>query len=314
VPAAAQRTPRWIPAAALPDCLGNLPTPPAGLWCLGDAEGVLGNPERLISIVGTRDASAYGERMAARLAAGAARAGLVVVSGLARGIDAVAHRAAIEAGGRTVAVLGTGVDVPYPAGHRALHQLVQDNGAVLSEMEPGTKAFPGCFPRRNRIIAALSKLTLVVEAGHKSGAINTANLAQSLYRTIAAVPGQADDPRAMGSNQLLMDGASLVRDVEDLLIAFGLSTSSLHKADQLDADRASVNIPVHPDDLVILRALGGSGVPAQAIAERVGMSVRQVSERLLRLELSGLAVGEGGGYRAGDPRTSVRPQQQASTA
>lgn len=251
--------------------------------------------------------------MAARLAAGAAREGLVVVSGLARGIDAVAHRAAIEAGGRTVAILGTGVDVPYPAGHRALHELVQDNGAVLSEMEPGTRAFPGCFPRRNRIIAALSKMTLVVEAGHKSGAMNTARLAHDIYRTIAAVPGQADDPRAMGSNQLLMDGASLVRDVEDLLIAFGLSTSRLHKGDQLDADRAGVRIPVHPDDLVILRALGGAAVPAQALAERVGMSVRQVSERLLRLELCGLAVVEGGGYRAGDPRVAVRLQQHAST-
>ncbi len=192
---------------------------------MGAPEALMEAPDRHVAIVGTRDASPYGIRVAERLAAACARAGLVVVSGLARGVDAAAHRAALLAGGQTIGVQGTGVDVPYPAGHRALHAALVDRGTVVSEVEPGSLAGPGCFPRRNRIIAALSRVTVVVEAGFKSGAINTATHALELGRTVAAVPGRIDEERSAGSNRLIRDGASVVADVDDLLMIYGISTT-----------------------------------------------------------------------------------------
>lgn len=296
--AAASRTPVLHAAAALPACLGELSHPPAGLWSLGDISTLRQAPARLVAIVGTREASAYGERTATRLAAAAARAGLVVVSGLARGVDAAAHRAAVEARGRTVAVMGPGVDVPYPASHRELHELVQDNGVALSEMEPGTKAFRGCFPRRNRIIAALSAVTVVVEAGFKSGAVNTASQALELGRVVAAVPGPIDEPRAAGSNQLIRDGAQVITSVEDLLMLFGLSTNQagVSHADAGVGEPASGS-SMSSEDRAILRALGARPLPAHEIAFATTLSVRQCSEGLLRLELAGLVQVEAGGYR-----------------
>lgn len=215
-----------LEAASLPACLGELSRPVAGLWYLGDPGALAGAPFRHVAIVGTREASPYGIRVAERLATACAEAGLVVVSGLARGVDAAAHRAAMTAGGPTIGVQGTGVDVPYPASHRALHEALVRQGTVLSEMEPGTMATPGCFPRRNRIIAALCQVTVVVEAGYKSGAINTAGQALELGRTVAAVPGRIDEERAMGSNRLIRDGAQVIGDVDDLLNLFELSTDS----------------------------------------------------------------------------------------
>lgn len=284
------REPIWLTAAHLPACFGELSYPPAGLWYLGDPESIEGAPERHVAIVGTRECSAYGERTAARMASACAKAGLVVVSGLARGIDAAAHRAALEAGGKTIAVMGTGADVPYPAGHRSLHEAITRSGAVVSEMEPGMKAFPGCFPRRNRLIAALSKVTLVVEAGFKSGAMNTARHAEDLNREIAAVPGQIDDPRSAGTNALIRDHAHPIIDVEELLALFGLSTSkgardaqSLSKVDAMDA--------------ALLALVGPREQDLELIAFQAGLSGRHVADRLTRLELEGLVVRGSAGYR-----------------
>ncbi len=299
--AAASRTPVLHAAATLPACLGELSQPPAGLWSLGDIDTLREAPSRMVAIVGTREASAYGERTAERLATAAVQAGLVVVSGLARGVDAAAHQAAIRARGRTVAVMGPGVDVPYPAGHRHLHALVQDNGVAVSEMEPGTKAFRGCFPRRNRIIAALSAVTLVVEAGFKSGAINTASQALELGRVVAAVPGPIDDPRSAGSNQLIRDGAQVITGVEDLLMLYGLSTSGPGVSQGAGGGRSLAGeAGLCPEDLAILAALGSRPIPAHEVAFATMLSVRQCSESLLRLELSGLVQGDGGGYRRSD--------------
>ncbi|MEX2181681.1 MAG: DNA-processing protein DprA [Gemmatimonadaceae bacterium] len=278
--------------ALLPAALRDLSHPPAGLWCLGDP-AVLSEGQ-FVAIVGTREASAYGERTAARLAAACARVGLVVVSGMARGIDAAAHRAAMAAGGRTIAVQGTGVDVPYPAGHRALHAAIQAQGAVVSEVPPGTLAFPGCFPRRNRIIAALARVTVVVEAGFKSGAINTASQALELGRSVAAVPGQIDDPRAAGSNILIRDGAHVITDVEDLLTTFGLSTGlgteNTSQVQQIGGD------PDSPDGRVLV-AVGRGLWSVEAIAAEAGLSTSQTAESLLRLELFGLVGRSREGYR-----------------
>lgn len=216
--------PTWIGAEGLPDSLRDLSNPPAGLWCVGDAGFLEVSPDRLIAIVGTREPTPYGLRMATQLARACTKAGLVVVSGMARGVDVAAHRAALEAGGRTIGVQGTGVDVPYPVAHRTLLAEMGRRALVVSEVEPGTRAFPGCFPRRNRIIAALCRVTLVVEAGFKSGAVNTATQALELGRVVAGVPGRIEDPTASGVNLLIRDGAQVITDVEDLLGLFGLST------------------------------------------------------------------------------------------
>lgn len=296
----AARTPLWCPAAELPAQLGDLSIRPKGLWLLGDRSVLEVGAEGCVALVGTREASAYGIRMAQRLAAGAARAGLIVVSGLARGVDAAAHEAAVRAGGRTVAVMGTGVDVAYPAGHRALHQLVQENGAVLSEVEPGTRAFPGCFPRRNRIIAGLCRATIVVEAGHKSGALNTAAVARDLGRSVGAVPGLADDPRAAGSNQLARDGAHLILDVEDMLMVMGFSTFPNSDQSKAAIHQRIIGELWDPADALILAALGGSPSSPEVVAQSTKLSLRQVSDGLLRLEMLGIARADGGGYRAVD--------------
>ncbi|MBM3885615.1 MAG: DNA-protecting protein DprA [Gemmatimonadetes bacterium] len=219
-------TPRWVAIEALPAVLRNVSHPPAGLWLLGAEAALRGAPDRHIAIVGTREATPYGIRVASDLAAACARAGLVVVSGLARGIDAAAHRAALDAGGETIAVQGTGVDVPYPVSHRALHAVLAQRATVVSEVEPGTAAFRGCFPRRNRLIAALSKIVVVVEADHKSGAINTATHALELNGTVAAVPGRTDAAQSNGTNQLLFDGAQMIRSPADLLTLAGVTIES----------------------------------------------------------------------------------------
>src|SRR5690606_32927999 len=218
------------------------------------------------------------------------RKGLVVVSGLARGVDAAAHRGALEAGGRTIAVMGTGADVPYPVGHRILHAQVAGQGAVLSEAEPGASAGPGCFPRRNRLIAALAEVTVVVEAGFKSGAINTANHAMELGRTVAAVPGLIDDPRAGGSNQLIRDGAQVITDVEDLLGLYKLSTNSR----QVDGSRFELGDSI---DAALFKLLGVHERSIDDIAFMAGLSGRQTAERLTKLEVDGLVERVGVGYR-----------------
>ena len=210
-----------------PECLRELPDPPSCLWVRGDL-ALLDRP--CVAIVGTRRATAYGERVARELARGLAVAGATVISGLARGIDSAAHRGALDAGGATVAVLGTGIDVAYPKGNARLQQTIGEQGLLLSELEPANAAHGGSFPRRNRIIAALARVTIVAEAGVKSGALITASHALDLGRAVAAVPGPIDVPQAQGSNELLRDGASFIGGLPDALALLGL-TAPLRVAD-----------------------------------------------------------------------------------
>ncbi|MCE9602063.1 MAG: DNA-processing protein DprA [Gemmatimonadetes bacterium] len=278
------REPRWIGAQDLPECFRELSRPPAGLWCLGDAGSLAGVPDGHVAIVGTREASPYGIRVAERLAAACAKAGLVVVSGLARGVDAAAHRAALAEGGRTIGVQGTGVDVPYPASHRTLHDALVQRGTVISEMEPGTRATPGCFPRRNRLIAALCRVTLVVEAGFKSGAINTASQALDLGRTVAAVPGRIDDPGSSGANLLIRDGAQVITEIADLLALFGPEF----------ALRYGESLRPRSEGVVAGRDQAGGSTGRQPLGPGLkeeeqgpGGSPRELAEGLLRAELDG---------------------------
>jgi DNA processing protein len=174
------------------------------------------------------------------LAGALARGGASVVSGMARGIDATAHEAALAAGGRTIAVLGTGVDVAYPRSHRALHARIGREGLLLSELLPGDAAGPGSFPRRNRLIAALADLTIVVEAGEKSGALITSGHALELGKPIAAVPGPIDVPQHAGSNGLLRDGAQVIATIDDALALVGLQRPLTRPTPAATADERAI--------------------------------------------------------------------------
>jgi DNA processing protein len=217
-------------AAGCWGCCRHDPRYPRGLHDAADAPWALigrgdpallaelGDPAGIVTVVGARRASAYGREVARTLARDLAAAGLLVVSGLAFGVDAWAHRGALEAG-RTVAVLGCGADVAYPASHRSLWRQVQESGLVISELPPGTSAWRWTFPARNRIMAALAGMTVVVEAAERSGSLITADLAADLGRDLGAVPGPVSSRYSAGPNNLLAGGACLVRDAQDVLDA-----------------------------------------------------------------------------------------------
>ncbi len=212
-----------------PQALRDVSPTVASLCTIGDTALCAGP---LVAVVGTRQPSDYGRRVTEQLVRALVDANVGVVSGLARGIDGIAHATALAAGGRTIAVLGTGVDVPYPAAHRALHARIAADGLLVSEVRPGTRAFPGCFPRRNRIIAGLAAVTLVVEAGTRSGAQNTAAAAIACDRVVAAVPGPIDAPQSAGTNLLIRDGAQIVTCVGDLVALLGLGPPAAERVEQ----------------------------------------------------------------------------------
>jgi DNA processing protein len=218
-----------------------------------------------------------------------ASAGACIVSGMAFGIDAVAHRAALEAGGVTAAVLGAGIDVVYPRAHLALYDAIAENGVVLSEFEPGMAGFPGCFPRRNRIIAGLCRLTIVVEAGAKSGALITAGNAADFGRNVAAIPGAIDSPQSQGANQLLRDGAHVIASVEDALALADLAGATRARATpQLGADEATVW------DAVAQHAAAS----ADDIIVHTGWPASRALAALTQLEIQGLLECSAGGVIA----------------
>jgi DNA processing protein len=259
--------------AEYPAALLELRHPPAILYAIGERE-MLARP--LVAIVGTRSATAYGERVARELASTLARAGAGIVSGMARGIDAKAHEAALDVGGRTIAVLGTGVDVAYPKAHRALHARIARTGLLLSELLPGDPAGPGSFPRRNRLIAALADVTIIVEAGVKSGALYTAQHALELSRTVAAVPGPIDVPQSAGSNELLRDGAVVIATIEDALALVGL---------QRPLKRPSPACT--PDEEAVWDALAAGSLDADQLSTRARLPANRCLAALTTLELAG---------------------------
>lgn len=198
-----------------PERLLEIPNPPPVLWILGDLRP---GDRWAAALVGSRKASDRGLDSARRLAFELGAAGLTVISGLARGIDAAAHQGALDSGGRTIAVLASGVDWIYPAEHKSLYRRIAGRGAVVSEMPLGQRPSPPLFPRRNRVISGLSLAVVVVEAAEKSGALITAKLALEQNREVLAMPGQAGDPRNRGAHRLIKNGAALAENIEDVLM------------------------------------------------------------------------------------------------
>jgi DNA processing protein len=209
-------------ASGFPDILRWIPSPPKELFWLGAHPSSLLSQPR-VAIVGSRKVSAYGRAVTERLAGQLARLGVVIVSGLALGVDAIAHQAAIDAGGLTIAVLPTSVDQIYPSSHLNLaRQIVDTGGCLISEYPPGTEAFPSNFITRNRLVSGLADVLLITEAAKNSGTMHTAGFALEQGRTVMAVPGNIFGPGSEGCNNLIKTGAAPVTSLEDVLFALGL--------------------------------------------------------------------------------------------
>jgi len=258
--------------ARLPPLLRSIHDPPVGLFVRGGAPlGLLARPA--VAIVGARACSGYGASVARSLGRELAAAGLVVVSGLARGVDGEAHRGALDAGGLTVAVLGCGVDRDYPAAHAELARRIAETGLVVSEYAPGVEPAPWRFPARNRIVAGLAAATVVVEARERSGALITADLALEEGREVFAVPGEITSPLSAGTNALIKLGAAPLTSVADLGVE-----------------------PAPPEaGSPLLELLPAS---ADELVHRTGLPAAEIAAALVELELLGQVVVRDGTYRA----------------
>jgi DNA processing protein len=269
-----------------PERLREVDDSPPVLYMLGE---VSPSDAWAVAVVGTRRATSYGREVAARLSAGLAEAGVSVISGLAKGVDTVAHNAALDAGGRTLAVLGSGVDVIYPYENRHLAQRIVDEGrgAVLSEYPIGTRPEPTNFPPRNRIISGLSLGVLVVEADEKSGALITVRFALEHGRDVFAVPGPITSRASDGTNGLLKRGAKCVTRVEDILEELDIRMVSEH----VEAVRA---LPADPTERMLLELLQDSSQHVDELTNKSGLPPSTVSAVLTMMELKGMVRNVGG--------------------
>jgi DNA processing protein len=261
-----------------PQKLKSIEQPPPVLYLKGSFEEV---DNTAVAIVGTRHLTAYGKQVTQELGSFLARSSITVVSGLARGIDSIAHDAALTSGGRTLAVLGCGVDIVYPPEHRALSERIQEHGALISDYYPGTQPEGINFPPRNRIISGLSAATVIIEAGEKSGALITAEFAANQGREVFAVPGQIYSPRSKGTNRLIRDGALPLTDFNELLAALDLTqveeyryAKKVLQKDQVEELLSDVirEEPLHIDE----------------IKNATGLSMEKVSAALVMMELKGM--------------------------
>jgi len=279
------RAVRRLRRSDLPELLRQIHDPPRALFLRGSADAeILGRPA--VAIVGARACSPYGSQVARMLGRELAAAGLVVVSGLARGVDGEAHRGALEAGGLTVAVLGCGIDRDYPAAHADLARRICERGLVVSEYEPGVEPAPWRFPARNRIIAGLAAATVIVEARERSGALITADFALEDGREVFAVPGEITGTLATGTNRLLRQGATPLTSADDVLDVFGLAASPLPQA-----------TAISPRAAAVLARLADGVAGADELARATGLEPGPLAAALAELELAGLVAEAEGRYR-----------------
>lgn len=266
-----------------PDSLRSIPDSPVLLYCRG---GLHWLERPAVAIIGSRAATEYGRRISALLAAELAVAGLTVVSGAAYGIDAAAHRGALQAGGGTVAVLGCGVDVVYPRSHAGLFREMVDRGLLVSEYPLGAPPEGFRFPARNRIISGLVKGVVVVEATEKSGSLITARLALDQGREVFAVPGRIDSPKSVGTHRLLQQGAHLVQTVEDILEGLSWADSASGPGRQ-QRERDPI-LPVTPQERLLLDHLDTYPRDIDTLVRMTDFAIVELHALLLQLELKGL--------------------------
>ena len=268
--------------AGYPARLRMIPDPPPFLYVKGE---FCADDERAVAIVGSRSASDYGRRMARDLSRGLASLGFTVVSGMARGIDGTAHETALSAGGRTIAVLGSGVDRAYPPEHGQLYRRISENGAVVSELPIGTRPMAFNFPARNRLISGLSLGVVVVEATEKSGSLITASLALEQGREVFAVPGEAGASRSRGAHRLIRQGAKLVETVEDIVEE--IAPQLLNRAGAVNQPPRQLPQNTSNEAREIFALLQERPRQIDEVIENSGFSPPKVSQVLLELELQG---------------------------
>ncbi|HEU4364096.1 MAG TPA: DNA-processing protein DprA [Candidatus Krumholzibacteria bacterium] len=284
--------------AAYPARLGATPLAPPLLFARGNLDAL---SVASLAIVGTRAPSAAGIAFSRRLARAMTASGICIVSGLARGIDTAAHRGALDGGGRTVAVLGTGIDVAYPPENAGLMETIAQAGCVVSEQMCGTRGAAHVFPRRNRIISGLSEAVVVVEGGARSGALITARWALEQGRDVGAVPGFPGDFRSAGPNSLLRDGAFLVEDATDVIMSVpALRAAASGRPGERDAEEGKRHSP--GGDAAGVLALLATDASADEIAEATGLDAARVQEILSRMEIEGRVVRDGLGRFIRAPR------------
>ena len=282
--------------ADYPEPLLHSADPPLLLYLLGDA-GLLATPS--LAIVGSRKPSAQGRDNARNFAATLAGQGWTIVSGLAAGVDGAAHEGALAAGGRTIAVIGTGIDRVYPPSHRTLAHRIAEQGLIVSELPLGAPPLAAHFPQRNRIIAGLSRGTLVVEAALRSGSLITARLASESGREVMAVPGSILAPQSAGCHALIRQGAALVHSPEQVAEELGPLVPAATRSRSSPAGVSAATIPTtaataDPDDPV-LQAMGHDPLSLDALIDRCGWPTHALSAHLLTLELDGLVARLPGG-------------------
>jgi len=269
---------------AYPRRLREIDQPPPVLYLRGE---LTSEDEWAVAIVGTRRLTAYGRQVTEEIAGTLARSGVTIVSGLARGVDSIAHQAALNAGGRTLAVLGCGVDCIYPPENRRLAEQMLARGALLSDYAPGTPPDGPNFPPRNRIISGLSLAVVVVEAGLTSGALITATFAAEQGREVFAVPGNITAPQSQGANRLIQNGAHVLLSAQDVLETLNLTMVSQQRL-------ARVALPSDPTEAQLFQALGRQPRHVDEICLSTGLPIEQVSATLALMELKGLARQVGG--------------------
>jgi DNA processing protein len=266
-----------------PRYLLEIAQPPPVLYFIGD---ILPEEDLAVAIVGTRNVTKYGRQITHDTAAYLAGSGITVVSGLARGVDGIAHQAAMEGGGRTFAILGSGVDVIYPPEHRKLAREITQHGALISDYPPGTKPDGINFPPRNRIISGLSRGTVVIEAGERSGALITAKFALEQGRDIFAVPGSVLSQMSKGTNQLIAEGATPMTNPVIITDTLNLArTGKERKTEQVEISAIEKNI---------LRVMGGEKLHIDEICARTSLSIEKLTAELTMMELKGIVQRENG--------------------
>jgi DNA processing protein len=267
-----------------PKRLNEIDQPPPVLYTQGNI-----NPddEWSVAIVGTRRVTAYGRQVAEDIAGRLARNGLTIISGLARGVDSIAHQAALDAGGRTLAVLGSGLDRIYPPENRQLAEQIKANGAIISEFSPNTPPEASNFPQRNRLISGLSLAVLVIEAGIKSGALITAAFAADQGREVFAVPGNITSPGSMGTNRLIQNGAHPLLSAEQVLEILELSMVAEHRS-------ARVALPSDAVEAQLFEILGVEPLHIDEVTNRTEIPVEKVTASLALMELKGMVRQVGG--------------------
>lgn len=260
----------------IPDRLRTIPSPPRELFVIGDLELCLQQPT--LTVVGSRKVSSYGQVVTERLAREAAQAGITIVSGLALGVDGIAHKAAVSVGGKTIAVLPSGLDQMYPRSHTGLaHQIIEKGGALISEYPDKTEPFPSNFIARNRLVAGLGDAILITEAAIKSGTLHTVNFALQQGKPVLVVPGNITSPLSQGTNNLIKSGAQVVTEIQDVLDALGITQKQTEQPIMANS----------PEEFTILTLLQQGTTNGSELLQLSKLNTQVFNQTLTMLEITG---------------------------